>query len=29
MLMRTDPTRELDRLTQRVFGTSGTLAARR
>jgi len=26
MLMRTDPFRELDRLTQQVFGTSGTLA---
>lgn len=26
MLMRTDPYRELDRLTQQVFGTSGTLA---
>ena len=28
MLMRTDPFRELDRLTQQVFGTDGTLAAR-
>jgi len=26
MLMRTDPLRELDRLTQQVFGTNGTLA---
>jgi len=26
MLMRTDPFRELDRLTQQVFGTEGTLA---
>jgi HSP20 family protein len=26
MLMRTDPFRELDRLTQQVLGTSGTLA---
>jgi HSP20 family protein len=26
MLMRTDPFRELDRLSQQVFGTSGTLA---
>ncbi len=26
MLMRTDPFRELDRLTQQVFGTYGTLA---
>jgi HSP20 family protein len=26
MLMRTDPFRELDRLTQQVFGTAGTLA---
>jgi len=26
MLMRTDPFRELDRLTQQVFGSSGTLA---
>ncbi len=26
MLMRTDPFRELDRLTQQAFGTSGTLA---
>src|SRR3954464_11465678 len=26
MLMRTDPFREMDRLTQQVFGTSGTLA---
>jgi HSP20 family protein len=26
MLMRTDPFRELDRLTHQVFGTSGTLA---
>jgi HSP20 family protein len=26
MLMRTDPFRELDRLTQQVFGPSGTLA---
>ena len=26
MLMRTDPFRDLDRLTQQVFGTSGTLA---
>ena len=26
MLMRTDPFRELDRLTQQVFGTHGTLA---
>ena len=26
MLMRTDPFRELDRLTQQVFGTPGTLA---
>jgi HSP20 family protein len=26
MLMRTDPFRELDRLTQHVFGTDGTLA---
>jgi len=26
MLMRTDPFRELDRLTQQVFGNSGTLA---
>ena len=26
MLMRTDPFRELDRLTQQVFGTDGTLA---
>ncbi len=26
MLMRTDPFRELDRLTQQVFGASGTLA---
>ena len=26
MLMRTDPFRELDRLTQQVFGTSGTPA---
>ncbi len=26
MLMRTDPFRELDRLTQHVLGTSGTLA---
>jgi HSP20 family protein len=26
MLMRTDPFRELDRLTQHVFGTNGTLA---
>jgi HSP20 family protein len=25
MLMRTDPFRELDRLTQQVFGTNGTL----
>src|SRR5581483_3182778 len=26
MLMRTDPFRELDRLTQQVFGADGTLA---
>ena len=26
MLLRTDPFRELDRLTQHAFGTSGTLA---
>jgi HSP20 family protein len=26
MLMQTDPFRELDRLTQQVFGTQGTLA---
>jgi HSP20 family protein len=26
MLMRTDPFRDLDRLTQQVFGTAGTLA---
>jgi HSP20 family protein len=26
MLMRTDPFRELDRLSQQVFGTAGTLA---
>ena len=26
MLMRTDPFRELDRLTQQVFGTAGTVA---
>ena len=26
MLMRTDPFRELDRLTQQTFGTNGTLA---
>jgi HSP20 family protein len=26
MLMRTDPFRELDRLTQQVFGTNGTAA---
>jgi HSP20 family protein len=26
MLMRTDPFRDLDRLTQQVFGTQGTLA---
>ena len=26
MLMRSDPFRELDRLTQQVFGTEGTLA---
>jgi HSP20 family protein len=26
MLMRTDPFRELDRLTQQAFGTNGTLA---
>jgi len=26
MLMRTDPFRELDRLTQQVFGNAGTLA---
>ena len=26
MLMRTDPVRELDRLTQQVFGTDGTMA---
>jgi HSP20 family protein len=26
MLMRTDPFRELDRLTQQVFGSEGTLA---
>jgi HSP20 family protein len=26
MLMRTDPFRELERLTQQVFGTNGTLA---
>ncbi len=26
MLMRTDPFHELDRLTQQVFGTSGTMA---
>jgi HSP20 family protein len=26
MLMRTDPFRELDRLTRQVFGTDGTLA---
>lgn len=26
MLMRTDPFRELDRLTQQVFGTEGTMA---
>lgn len=26
MLMRTDPFRDLDRLTQQVFGASGTLA---
>ena len=26
MLMRTDPFRELDRLTQQVFGPDGTLA---
>lgn len=26
MLMRTDPFRELDRLTQQIFGTDGTLA---
>lgn len=26
MLMRTDPFRELDRMTQQVFGTKGTLA---
>ncbi|MEV4318028.1 Hsp20/alpha crystallin family protein, partial [Actinocrispum sp. NPDC049592] len=25
MLMRTDPFRELDRLTQQFFGTNGTL----
>jgi len=25
MLMRTDPFRELDRLTQQVFGSNGTL----
>ena len=29
MLMRTDPFRELDRLTQQVFGTDGTRPARR
>ena len=27
MLMRTDPFRELDRLTQQMFGTDGTLAS--
>jgi len=27
MLMRTDPFRELDRLTQQVFGTAGTACA--
>ena len=26
MLMRTDPFRDLDRLTQQIFGTNGTLA---
>jgi HSP20 family protein len=26
MLMRTDPFRELDRMTQQMFGTNGTLA---
>ena len=26
MLMRTDPFRDLDRLTQQVFGPNGTLA---
>ena len=26
MLMRTDPFRELDRLSQQVFGTNGTVA---
>jgi HSP20 family protein len=26
MLMRTDPFRELDRLSQQIFGTNGTLA---
>ena len=26
MLMRTDPFRELDRLTQQMFGTNGTSA---
>ena len=26
MLMRTDPFRDLDRLTQQIFGTQGTLA---
>jgi len=26
MLMRNDPFREMDRLTQQVFGTNGTLA---
>ena len=26
MLMRTDPFRELDRLSQQVFGSNGTLA---
>jgi HSP20 family protein len=26
MLMRTDPFRELDRLTQQMFGTNGTMA---
>jgi HSP20 family protein len=26
MLMRTDPFRELERLTQQIFGTNGTLA---
>ena len=29
MLIRTDPFRELDRLTQQVFGANGTLARRR